>query len=66
MKEFIPYYLVIGFIIATGNGNLDSKYDLTYKTKSVLYWPMFAMNYFNAVSEINQVNKQEIAKSMQN
>jgi len=64
MYYTVLYYVIIGFIIATMNGNLDSKYDQTYKTKSVLYWPVYAINYFNATSNINQVDVEKVKREL--
>ncbi len=58
------HYVIIGFIIATMNGNLDSKYDQMHKTKSVLYWPVYAINYFNATSDINQVDIEKVKREI--
>lgn len=58
--KFICLYILVGFMISTWNGNLDSKYDLDYKIKSVLYWPAFAINLYNEVSKINQVRPEHL------
>ena len=63
MRHSIVYYICIGLLIGVSNGNMDSKYSFEHKAKSVIYWPMYMMNYFNAVSNINQVNQNEIQRS---
>ncbi len=64
MVNKIILYLFIGLVISAYNGNLNSCYTTEYRVKSVLYWPVYAVNYFNAISNINQVDEKEIAKNL--
>jgi hypothetical protein len=66
MFNSIVYYTLVGMMIATSAGNLDSKYNLEYKIKSTLYWPVYAVNYFNAVSNINKVDIVQVQRDAQN
>jgi hypothetical protein len=63
MKTFL-IYIIIGMMVSTYTGNLDSKYDTKRKIYSTLSWPIFAMNYFNTVSNIQQVDIEKVKKEL--
>lgn len=58
--KIILWYVIIGLTVSAWNGNLDTKYSDEQRIKSVLYWPTFAINYYNARSKVNQVDEEKL------
>jgi hypothetical protein len=60
----IMLYIIIGMMIATYTGNLDSKYNTKRKVFATLTWPIFVMNYFNAVTNIQLVDIDKLKREL--